>query len=179
MGESDAQWVYADNWRILVGFLGAAIVVLGIGVLAVSLGGAAVAVDAGVLLSVGVFLAVFATILLVPRLVRRGVRSFRLYVDRTIEEVEREIQGALEASGYLVTIDTVPSRSPRPPRVLLAEGAPWRIRLEAVSRREVGDATIDRTEVIQIGVDAEDDADAKSVRELVGARLAPSRPGDL
>lgn len=178
MADTEGRWMYADNWRILLAFLAAADGILGLGILLVALEGASAAFGAGVLLSLGVFLAVFAIMLLVPRLTRWGVRSFRLYVDRTIDEVERDVRDALESSGFLVTVETAESRSAHPPRILGAQGLPWRFRLEAVSRREVRGGALARTEVIQIGLAAEDDADARSVREILAGRLALPRPED-
>lgn len=173
MPSDEVRWTFADNWHILLAFLGTAIAILALGVLAVLGAGADAAPGAGVLLSLGVFLVVFAVLLLVPRLTRRGAKSYRLVVDRPIEEVEQEVRGVLESGGRKVTTDVVSTRSPRPPRVLTAEGAPWRIRLERVSRRESGDG-VEQTEVVQVGVGAEGDAEACAVRDVVAARLSAS-----
>lgn len=172
MTSEAGRWTFVDNSKFLIGFLGAAIAVLGIGVASVLVAGAEAASAASVLLSIGVFLVVFAVLLLVPRLSRRGPKSFRLLVDLGIDHVEREVRGALEASGRSVRVDVVPSRFARPPRILSADGIPWKIRLENVPKREIGEPGIERTEVVQVGVDTEEDADARVVRELVAARLS-------
>src|SRR3989304_10173317 len=92
-GSSD--WVYANPWRLLSGFLGAAMVLLGIGLLGVTQVGADAAFGAGILLAIAAFLLVFAVLLFLPRLRRHGTLSFRVDVPRSVEEVEAAGRGGL------------------------------------------------------------------------------------
>lgn len=175
---SAGSWSYADNWRILTGFLGASIGLLAIGIAAVATARAEAAYGAGILLSVATFLVVFAVVLFFPRLARRGVKNYWLLVDRPIGEVEQEVRRALEATGRPVLVEVLRSRSDHPTRIVTAEGVSWRFRLEPVSRREIGSNAGERTEVIQVGVLGAGDPEAKAWRELVAARIRSHDDGD-
>jgi hypothetical protein len=168
-------WTYSDNYMMLAGFLVAAIAALGGGFVAVVAGGAEYASGASVLLSLGVFLVVFAVPVLVPRLTRRGARCYRLLANRPLGEVEREIRDALEASGRSLTVRAYAGRWAPAARIVSVDGAPWAIRIEATSRREAAAAS-PRTEIVQVRVRGEADADAREVREMLTARLAAYAP---
>ncbi len=171
MGEpTEAAWAYADNGRILLAFLGTSITLLLIGILTVFAGGREAAVGAGVLLSIATFLLVFAITLFLPRLARRGERSFRLVVDSSIEEVSHAVRAALESVGRMARIDILPSRSNRPPRMVTGDGLPCRFRLEAISLREAGASGVEKTEVIQVGSVGGSGA-ARELRDLLASRL--------
>src|SRR3989442_10042739 len=78
MESRGSEWAYANNGRIAAEFLGFAILLLGIGLIAVIAFGAD-AVNAGVaLLAIATFLLVFSVLVFLPRLARRGGAELRL-----------------------------------------------------------------------------------------------------
>lgn len=147
-------------------------ILLGIGLLGVAQVGADAAFGAGVLLGIAVFLLVFVLLLLVPRLRRDGMFSFRLVVPASVDEVEAALREALGAAGRTVRVEVVRSRAPNPPRLVITEGVPARFLLGALSRRESGDR-LETTEVVQIGIRDAGDEGARQLRDLVSGALAP------
>ena len=170
---ADAErWDFADNVRILVGFLGASVGIelLGVGSLATM--GPDGALFAVTLLALATFLLTFAAILLLPRLLRRRGRSFRLLAVQPIERVDATVRSVLEDRGHAVAVRVLSSRRRRErARIVSAEGLAWWLRLEPVSRRSGGEGPTYRTEVVQVGARVDRDEAAAAVRERIAARL--------
>jgi len=169
---ADAErWDFADNVRILVGFLGASVGIelLGVGSLATM--GPDGALFAVTLLALATFLLTFAAILLLPRLLRRRGRSFRLLAVQPIERVDAEVRSVLEDRGHAVAVRVLNSRRRERARIVSAEGLAWWLRLEPVSRRSGGEGPTYRTEVVQVGARVDRDEAAAAVRERIAARL--------
>ncbi|OGS46109.1 MAG: hypothetical protein A3K66_02185 [Euryarchaeota archaeon RBG_16_67_27] len=146
-------------------------VLLGVGLLAVMSMGSDAAFGAGILLAIASFLAVFAVLLLFPRVRRQGTVTFRVVVPMTMDDAEAAVRRAFEGSGRTVRTEVLASRGRKPPRVVIADGVHPRFVLEAVSLRESGDG-LERTEVVQIGLAAEADPAARELRELVSSALS-------
>ena len=170
------SWSYVNYWRMLASFLGASMVLLGVGVLAVTGAGSEAAFGAGVLLAVAVFVTVFALLLLFPRVARRGPVGYRIVVERPLVEVEGAVREALEGAGRSVHVDVLAGRTRRTPaRVVRVEGTPCRFLVEAVSLRESGDG-VERTEVLQVGLEETPEGAAKELRDLVGSGVVTPQP---
>src|SRR2546422_11745281 len=96
MESRGSEWAYANNGRIAAEFLGLAILLLGIGLIAV-IALAAAAVNAGVALpAIATFLLVFSVLVFLPRLARRGSLSFSLSSPPSIDARERAGREELE-----------------------------------------------------------------------------------
>lgn len=170
------SWTYANNLRIATMFLGVAMVSLGGGVLLVLAYGVEASEGALTFLVIGIFLAVFAVLVFLPRIIRRGAISYSLVADRPIEETAAAVRDALSQDGAPARLEVLPSRSDRPPRIVLVEGVAPRFRIEPT--RPPGSPREGRswTEVIQSGLADEEDEEARRIRERVAARLQGGRP---
>jgi len=166
-----ARWDYADNVRILIAFLGSSVAVefLGVGSL-LAMGGEG-ALLAVVLLSLATFLLVFAALLLLPRLLRRRGRSFRLLAVQPMDHVEDEVRSVLAEGGHEVQTRVLRTRRRERARIVSAQGLAWWLRLEPVSPRAAGRGPAFRTEVVQVGARVDRDEAAAAVRERIAARL--------
>ena len=174
--EGGLSWTYANNLRVATMFLGLSMVSLGIGVLLVLSYGADATDAALTFLTIGIFLAVFAVLVFLPRLVRRGAISFSLYADRPLDEAERVVREALSQDGATVRVEVVRSRSDRPPRIVVADGMAPRFRIESSRSPEAPADARSWTEVIQSGMADEEDEEARRLRDRVAARLHGERP---
>src|SRR6266571_1767435 len=72
MAERSTEWAYSNDGRIAFVFLGLAIVLLAIGLLAVTAFGSDAANGGVALLAIAMFLLVFSVLVFVPRIARRG-----------------------------------------------------------------------------------------------------------
>jgi len=164
-------WVFVDDWRIAISFFGVALGLVLLGIVSVLAWGSEASLAGAILLSAATFLSAFSAFLIVPRLFRRGVRSFRLVVDQSIEQVEGRVRQALESEGRAVQVHRV-GRGKRNVRVLEIGGTPWRFRLEERSSRESSGGLLGGTEVIQASVLRSTDPDAARLRMVVGLGLS-------
>jgi len=171
MAASSDGWSYADNWRTLFAFLGASMVLIGIGDLAVATMGESVKDAATVLLALSVFFMIFALLLLFPRLRRRGVRSFGRVVDRPIEEIEAIVRDALEGAGRTVHVERMAARSRRPAAIVKIDGSRTHFVLEPFAGAPRSATAPARTEIVQIGISDESDDAARRLRDAIEARL--------
>jgi len=146
---SATEWAYANNARIAVVFLGFAIVLIGIGLLVVVAFGPDGALAAGALLALAIFLVVFAVLVFVPRLVRRGAVSFSVYSRRSIDEAEHAVRAVIEASGRTARVERPRSRARSPPRIVIAEEIPARFRLEVTRHAATTSDSGEWTEIIE------------------------------
>lgn len=168
-------WAYADNARIATTFLGLAIGLVGVGLLAVVVFGAEAAVAAVALLSITVFLLVFSVLVFLPRLLRRGPVSFSAFSSRSAEEVEAAVRSAIEATGRTPEVELVRSRWRHPPRIVTADGIPARFRIEVTRRAAFGDGRGEVTEIVG-SFPRREAAEARALRERISATLAGRSP---
>src|SRR2546427_11810420 len=122
MESRGSEWAYANNGRIAAKFLGFAILLLGIGLIAVIAFGAD-AVNAGVaLLAIATFLLVFSVLVFLPRLARRGGLSFSVYFRSSIDDSEKAVPEVPEEAGRAAP--AAPGKSPthHPPPSVAAAG---------------------------------------------------------
>jgi len=169
-------WTYANNLRIATMFLGLAMVSLGVGVLLVVAYGVEAAEGALTFLVLGIFLAVFAVLVFLPRIVRRGAISYSLIADRPIEETAAAVREALSQDGATARVEILRSRSDRSPRVVVMDGTAPKFRIEPTRPPESPREGRSWTEVIQSGLADERDEEARRLRERVAARLLGERP---
>src|SRR6059036_4059240 len=106
MAEPSTEWAYSNDGRIAFVFLGLAIVLLSIGLLAVTAFGSDAANGGVALLATAMFLLVFAILVFLPRLARRGAASFSVYSRRSVDEAVKAVREAIEASGRIPRVDT-------------------------------------------------------------------------
>jgi hypothetical protein len=175
MGARGTEWVYANNGRIAAGFLSLAILLLGIGVIAVNSFGAD-AVNAGVaLLAIAMFLLVFSGLVFLPRLARRGSVTFSVYSRRSIDDAEKAVREAIEAAGRTPRVERVKSRLGHPPRIVTAEGILARFRIEVTRHPATADGGPEWTEIVESfpGRDADE---ARALREKITERLGGGPP---
>jgi hypothetical protein len=169
------QWAYANNARIAGGFLGLAILFLGIGLFAVSSFGAD-AVNAGaVSLATATFLLVFSVLVFLPRLARRGGVSFSILSRRSMDDAEKAIREAIEEFGQTPRVERLKSRSDHPPRLVTAEGVRARFRIEVTRHPATGDGGPEWTEIVE-SFPSRDGADAQTLRDKITERLAGGPP---
>src|SRR5207244_11118320 len=128
MAVRDAEWTYSNDGRIAFVFLASAIVLLALGLLAVTAFGSDAANGGVALLATAMFLLVFAILVFLPRLARRGAASFSVYSRRSVDEAVKAVREAIEVSGRKARVDVVKSRSDPPPRIVTAEGPPSSVR---------------------------------------------------
>ncbi len=171
MDEPATDWAYANNWRIAAAFLGLAIAFLGIGVLVVSTYGDEAGFAGATLLTIATFLLVFSVLVFLPRLAHRGSVSFSLLARRSMDDAERAVRDVIEATGRAPRVEVAKSRSPHPPRIVIAEGVSLRFRIEATrSRKGEGDEGV-WTEIVQSVTPAAEEQ-ARALRELIASRLS-------
>src|SRR3989449_5351279 len=127
MAARGSEWAYANNGRIAAEVLGFAILLLGIGLIAVIAFGAD-AVNAGVaLLAIATFLLVFSVLVFLPRLVRRGSLSFSVYSRRSIDDAEKAVREVIEEAGRTPPGAQRKSPAKHPPPLAAAEGSLIRV----------------------------------------------------
>ncbi len=166
------SWMYANDARLVSRFLGATMVVLGLGLLLTVAYGPDVNDTVDVFLGTGVFLLLFSVMLFLPRIRNRGAMSYSLLIGRGMDDVEAAVLGAVQEAGRSASVEAVPARLRTPPRDVFVEGVPWRFSLRnAPYREQRGDATR-WTEVVQAGLENEEDEVARELRERVLSRLA-------
>lgn len=169
------SWMYVNEVRLVAVVTGAAMVVLGVGLLIYLVDGPEQADTVDVFLGTGVFLILFAVLLFVPRLRSRGALSFSLVVEHGMDEAELAVTSAVEESGRKSHVTVAKSRFGRPPREIVIEGLGWRFSLHAAPYRERKDDGTEWTEIAQVGLANEADEVARELRERVLTRLATSR----
>jgi len=174
MESRPADWAYANNARIASFFLGLAMLLLGLGVLAVAAFGQDAAVAGAGLLTIAVFLLVFSVLVFVPRLARRGAVSFSVYSRRSMDDAEQAIRAAIEASGRTARVERVRSRSRTPPRIVTAEGIPAKFRIE-ITRHPSASGPGEWTEIIE-SFPERDEAAARALRMKILEGLGISTP---
>ena len=174
MGPRPPDWAYANNARIATFFLGLAMLLLGLGVLAVVALGQDAAVVAAGLLTIAVFLVVFSLLVFVPRLARRGAVSFSVYSRRSMDDAEQAIRAAIEASGRTARVVRVRSRSRSPPRIVTADGIPAKFRIE-ISRHPSASGPREWTEIIE-SFPERDEAAAEALRRKILEGLGIETP---
>src|SRR5881409_3754449 len=113
MAEPSTEWAYSNDGRIAFVFLGLAIVLLSIGLLAVTALGSDAANGGVALLAIAMFLLVFSVLVFVPRLARRGPASFSFYSRRSLDEAVKAVREAIEASGRTPRVEIVESSASR------------------------------------------------------------------
>ncbi len=171
-------WIYINDLRLVSRFLGAAMVVLGVGLLVAVFYGPAENDTVDVLLGTGVFILIFSVLLFLPRIRARGAMSYSLVVGHGLDDVEEAVRGAVVDCGRTARVETVPVRLRVPPREVLIEGLSWRLSLRnAPYREERGEATR-WTEIVQAGLDNEEDEVARQLRERILSRLTTPVTGD-
>jgi len=168
------SWMYVNELRLVTVVLGAAIVVLGIGLLVFLVDGPEQMDTVDVFLGTGVFFILFTVFLFVPRLRSRGAISFTLLVEHSMDEVEIAVTEALQASGRVAHVEVQKSRFQRPPREVVIDGLTWRFSLRAAPYRESRAEGTPWTEIVQTGLQKEEDEVARDLRERVLSRLATS-----
>jgi len=167
-------WAYVNDLRLGGFFLGASMVILGIGMLVVVVGGVDQAATADLLLAIGIFLVIFTVLLSLPRIRSRGAVSYSLHVERSMDDVEGLLLSALEGTGHLVHVEVKPSRSRRPPRLVHLDGLTARFLVRAAPYREERGKGSTWTELVQIGIGTGSDEVARELRDRISARLAAS-----
>ena len=166
MPSASTEWAYANNARIALFFLALALLLIGMGLLAVVAWGQDAALAGGALLTIAVFLLVFSVLVFLPRLARRGAVSFSVYSRRSIADAERAITAAIEESGRTAQVRRVRTRGRSPPVIVTADGIPARFRIE-VSRHAAGPETGEWTEIIEsVPLFGEGEAEALRVKVL-------------
>src|SRR3989441_1447480 len=175
MESRGSEWAYANNGRIAAEVLGFAILLLGIGLIAVIAFGAD-AVNAGVaLLAIATFLLVFSVLVFLPRLARRGSLSFSVYSRRSIDDAEKAVREVLEEAGRTPRVAQVKSRSNHPPRIVTAEGILARFRIEVTRHPATADGGPEWTEIVE-SFRARDAAEARALRDKITERLGGAPP---
>lgn len=167
-------WMFVNEVRVVVIVLGAAIVVLAIGMTLFLLTGTDQLDTVDVFLGTGVFFLLFTLLLFVPRLRTRGAMSFSLLVEHPLEDVEMAVTGAVEDAGRKARVEVLRARYQRPPREVLIEGLSWRFALRAAPYRERREDGTQWTEIVQAGLQNQEDEVARELRERVLSRLATS-----
>lgn len=167
-------WMYVNEVRVVAMVLGAAIVVLAIGLALFLATGTDQLDTVDVLLGTGVFFLLFTVLLFVPRLRSRGAMSFSLYVEHPLDDVEVAVTGAVEDAGRTAQVEVLRARFQRPPREVRIEGLSWKFSLRAAPYRERREAGTQWTEIVQAGLQNEEDEVARELRERVLSRLATS-----
>ncbi len=174
--EPPATWLYVNDVRLVVGFLGVAVVMFGVGMLLMIVLGPDGVEGADFLLGLGVFIVLFAALLFVPRLRSRGAMSYSLVVPGPMDLVADAVREAVEASGRKARVEVLRARFEAPPRTVRVEGVAWHFTLkDAPYRRTHGDHS-PWTELVQAGLDNEGDEFAKDLRERVASLLTSPTP---
>lgn len=166
------SWMYVNDARLVSRLLGAAMVVLGLGLLITLAYGPDQNDTVDVFLGTGVFLLLFSVMLFLPRIRNRGAMSYSLVVGRGMDDVEAAVMGAMQEAGRTARVEVVPVRLRTPPRDVFVEGVPWRFSLRNASYREQRGDDTRWTEVVQAGLENEEDEVARELRERVLSRLA-------
>src|SRR6266705_846308 len=177
MAVRETEWTYSNDGRIASTFLALAIVLLAIGVLAVTVVGSDAANGGVALLAIATFLLVFSVLVFLPRLARRGAASFSVYSRRSVDEAVKAVREAFEASGRTPRVDVVKSRSDHPPRVVTAEGVQARFRIEVTRHPAGAEGGSEWTEIVESSA-SRDGAEAQAMRKKVTERLGGGSPPD-
>ena len=177
MAPRQSDWSYSNDGRIAFVFLALAIVLLAIGLMAVTAFGSDAANGGVALLAIAMFLVVFSVLVFVPRLARRGPSSFSFYSRRSLDEAVKAVREAIEASGRTPRVDIVKSRSERPPRIVTAEGIQARFRIEVTRHAAGSEGGLEWTEIVEASA-SRDGAEAEALRKKVRERLAGGSPPD-
>jgi hypothetical protein len=165
------SWMYVNDLRLVARFLGAAMLVLGVGMLIAYVYGPDQNDTVDVLLGTGVFILIFSVLLFLPRIRSRGAMSYSLVVGHGLDDVEDAVKGAVADCGRTARVEVVPVRLRVPPRDVHIEGLPWRLSLRnAAYREQRGDSTR-WTEIVQAGLENEEDEVARQLRERILSRL--------
>src|SRR5436309_13636111 len=98
MAEPSTEWAYSNDGRIAFVFLGLAIVLLSIGLLALTAFGSDAANGGVALLAIAMFLLVFSVLVFVRRLARGGPSSFSFSSRRPLAEAAKAVRAAVDAS---------------------------------------------------------------------------------
>ncbi len=165
------SWTYVNDARLVMRFLGLAMLILGAGLLITLAYGPDENATVDVFLGAGVFVLIFSVLLFLPRLRSRGPMSYSLLIGHGMDDVEAAVKGAVEESGRTARIEVVPVRLRVPPRNVFVEGVPWRITLRNAAYREQRGDDRRWTEVVQSGFENEGDEVARELRERILSRL--------
>src|SRR2546425_1445471 len=175
MESRGSEWAYANNGRIAAEVLGFAILLLGIGLIAVIAFGAD-AVNAGVaLLAIATFLLVFSVLVFLPRLARRGSLSFSVYSRRSIDDAAKAVREVIEEAGRAARLRQGQCRAGHPPRIVTAEGILARFRIEVTRHPATADGGPEGTEIVE-SFRARDAAEARALRDKITERLGGAPP---
>ncbi len=177
MAARETEWAYSNDGRIAFVFLGLAMVLLAIGVLAVTVFGSDAANGSVALLAIAMFLLIFSVLVFVPRLARRGPASFSFLSRRSIDEAVKAVREAIEASGRTPRVDIVKSRSDHSPRIVSAEGIRARFRIEVTRHPAGAEGGLEWTEIVE-SFASRDGPEAQALRKMVTERLAGGAPPD-
>src|SRR5437870_12947200 len=123
------------------------------------------------------FLLVFALLVFLPRLARRGAASFSVYSRRSVDEAVKAVREAIEVSGKKARVDVVKSRSDHPPRIVTAEGVPSRFRIEVTRHPAGAEGGLEWTEIVESSA-SRDGEENQVLRRRVTERLAGGSPPD-
>lgn len=174
MESPGAEWAYANNARIAAFFFGLAILLVGLGVLAVVAFGQDAALAGAALLTLAIFVLVFSSLVFLPRLAKRGAVSFSVYSRRSMDDAEQAVRAAIEASGRTARVERVRSRSRTPPRIVTAEGVSARFRIE-LTRHPAASGSGEATEIIE-SFPSRDEAEAQALRVKILEGLGADAP---
>lgn len=170
-GSPAPSWMYVNDLRLVSRFLGAAMIILGIGLMVTYVYGPEQNDTVDVLLGMGVFIMVFSVLVFLPRIRSRGGMSYTLLVGHGLDEVEAVVKESLMESGRQARVEVVPVRLRVPPREVFVEGVPWRLTLRNAAYREQRGDDRRWTEIVQAGLEREEDEVARELRERILSRL--------
>lgn len=168
------SWMYVNDLRLVSRFLGAAMVVLGVGMLIAVVYGPNENDTVDVLLGTGIFILIFSVLLFLPRIRARGAMSFSLVTANGLDDVEEAVKDALTEAGRTARVEVVPVRLRMPPRDVFIEGVSWRLSLRNAPYREQRGDDRRWTEIVQAGLEDEEDEVARDLRERILSRLTTS-----
>src|SRR2546427_8745562 len=174
MAVGEGEWTYSTDGRIAFVFRAFGIVLRALGLLAVTALGSDAANGGVALLAIAMFLLVFAILVFLPRLARRGAASFSVYSRRSVDEAVKAVREAIEASGKKARVDVVKSRSDHPPRVVTAEGIPSRFRIEVTRHPAGAEGGLEWTEIVEASASRAGE-EAQALRKRVTERRAAAR----
>ncbi len=171
------SWMYVNDLRLVSRFLGAAIVILGVGMLVAYVYGPGENDTVDVLLGTGVFILIFSVLLFLPRIRARGAMSYSLVTAHGLDDVEDVVKGAVTETGRTARVEVVPVRLRVPPRDVFIEGVSWRLSLRNAPYREQRGDDRRWTEIVQAGLENEEDEVARELRDRILSRLTTSVSG--
>ncbi len=97
--------------------------------------------------------------------------SYTLVIRHPLDDVEAAVKGAVEETGRMVRVEVVQARLRTPPRDVFIEGIGWRMTLRNAAYREQRGDDRRWTEIVQAGLENEEDEVARELRERILSRL--------